>query len=160
MTTSTSRSKTRSSSAEATDTAPADAEQGHADEHVKAGPAAEPTQAAPIDPPAKLAEPAPDPGPAPQIRMLATPGAEFVDLLWGDHAPGQPMEKAKPDELFHDPGAQFSYVTVARPLVRLFHMPGAAGTLGEQLFKGAGVPIDRGHAVKIREDLAAVRAAE
>ncbi|GAA2692024.1 hypothetical protein [Nonomuraea recticatena] len=126
----------------------------------EAGPVAAPTQAAPLDPPARPEPPAPDPGPTPQIRMLATPGSEFVDLVWGDNPAGQPKEKADPDELFHDPGAQFSYVIVARPIVRLFHMPGANGILGEQLFRNAGVHIDRGHANHIRQDLAAVRAAE
>ncbi|WP_043636806.1 hypothetical protein [Nonomuraea candida] len=162
--TSTSRKARSSSGAEAT-AAQADAEQtdqqGHADEPIKAGPAADPAQAAPLTPPAKPAPPAPDPGPAPQIRMLATPGAEFVDLLWGDNAPGTPMEKAQPGALFIDQGPQFSTVIVARPLIRLFHMPGGDGTvLGEQLFKGAGVAVDRGHAMKIEADLAAIRAAE
>ncbi|MGW2223773.1 hypothetical protein ACWCSD_53065 [Nonomuraea sp. NPDC001684] len=141
----------------ASDTVPAPAK-----EAVKAGDAALPTQAAPLDPPAPAPQPpAPDPGPAPQIRMLATPGSEFVDLVWGDNEPGQSREKAQPDELFHDPGLQFSTVLVRRPLIRLFHMPGAQDHIvGEQLFKGAGAPLDRGHAEKIKADLAALRAAE
>ncbi|MFC4014612.1 hypothetical protein ACFOY2_45830 [Nonomuraea purpurea] len=167
MTTSTSR-KARSSNAEATAAAPdqaapdqAGVDQGQADEPIAAGPAADPAQAAPLDPPAQPAPPAPDPGPAPKIRMLATPGAEFVDLLWGDNDPSRPKEKAQPDDLFIDPGEQFSYMLVARPLVRLFHMPGGDGSmLGEQLFKGKNVPVDKGHARKIREDLVAIRAAE
>ncbi|GAA2411451.1 MULTISPECIES: hypothetical protein [Nonomuraea] len=118
-----------------------------------------PTQAAPIDPPPAPKPPAADPGPAPQIRMLATPGGEFVDLVWGDSPAGQQPEKADPNELFYDPGGQFSYVVVARPLVRLFYLPGTT-TVAEQLYKGKGTPLDRGHADKIRLDLEAVRASQ
>ncbi|MBG0818984.1 hypothetical protein [Planomonospora sp. ID82291] len=156
--------KTRSTSGEQAapaETTPATGEQPEPTEQAPAPvtPAAQPTQAAPLTPPAAPARPAPDPGPAPQIRMLATPGSEFVDLLWGDNPPGQAPEQARPEELFIDPGAQFSYVTVARPLVKLFYLPGTTAP-SEQLFRAAGSTLARDHAAKVRADLEAIRAAQ
>ncbi|GAB2467637.1 hypothetical protein GCM10027187_39780 [Streptosporangium sandarakinum] len=144
--------KTRSASSE--QAAPAEQGPGPAGDE-----AAQPTQAAPLEPPASPAPLPADPEPESQVRMLAAPGSEFVDLVWGDNPAGQPPEKARPEELFRDPGPQFSYVIVARPLVRLFHMPGAT-ELGEQLYRQAGVSMSRSHAQKIAADLTVIRAAE
>ncbi|MFI9845107.1 hypothetical protein ACIHFD_49370 [Nonomuraea sp. NPDC051941] len=109
-------------------------------------------QAAPLEPPsAPLAPPEPT-GPPVQINMIATPGSEFVDLVWPDGTP------ADPDELFTDPGAHFTYVNVAKPIIRRHFLPGALRPT-EQLLFPAGWSLPRDHAAKVQTDLRAQREA-
>ncbi|MBG0818747.1 hypothetical protein [Planomonospora sp. ID82291] len=93
------------------------------------------------------------------MRQLATPGTEFVDLVWGDNEPGQEMEPADPAELFADPGEHFSYVVVARPLVACIYLPGTVRT-SHRLFATAGRRIGRHAAQKITDDLTKARAVQ
>ncbi|MGW0485752.1 hypothetical protein [Nonomuraea sp. NPDC003214] len=115
-------------------------------------PAAKTAQAAPLDPPAApLAPPAPPTQPV-QINMLATPGAEFHDLVLMNGRP------ADPDQMFDDPGVQYTYVVVREPIVRTAFLPNARRP-SSQLLLQAGRRVPRDEAEKIKADLRAVRAA-
>ncbi|MER5322360.1 hypothetical protein [Streptosporangium roseum] len=111
------------------------------------------SQAAPLAPPAApLAPPEPVIPPV-QIQMIATPGSEFVDLVWENDEP------VDPDELFVDPGAQFGYVNVARMVVRKYHQPGAT-RVSMQVWRPQGWMLPRDHAEKVKADLVTIRAAQ
>ncbi|WP_433542082.1 hypothetical protein ACQP10_37990 (plasmid) [Streptosporangium sandarakinum] len=110
------------------------------------------SQAAPLAPPAGPAAPPPPVSPPLRVQMIATPGAEFVDLLWDNG------ELADPDALFEDPGAQYGYVIVAKPLIRAYHQPGTTRTT-KQLWRPQGWKVPRDNAEQIKADLTAIRAA-
>ncbi|MER5649716.1 hypothetical protein [Streptosporangium sp. NPDC002524] len=105
----------------------------------------------PLTPPARPEPPVPDPGPAPEIRSLPTPGSVIVDLRWPGGIP------ADPEQLFDDPGPHMTTVTVSQTIIRLQYLPGAT-TPDEQLLYPAGWPLERAHAAKLRADLEEVRA--
>lgn len=109
-----------------------------------------PAQAAPLEPPATPVAPVASPGPSVDMRMIATPGAEFVDLVWSDGTP------ADPDELFVDPGAQFTYVVTARAIERRYFQPGARRTSGDLVFP-EGWRVAREHADRMAADLRRLR---
>ncbi|MFG1977004.1 hypothetical protein ACGFJC_47395 [Nonomuraea fuscirosea] len=112
------------------------------------GPA--PAQAAPLEPPAPPAPLPVPPGPPVDMKMIATPGTEFENLVWSDGTP------ADPDEMFVDPGAQYTYVVVAREIQRRFYMPGARRTAGQILFP-EGWQVAREHADRVKNDLRRLR---
>ncbi len=112
------------------------------------------SQAAPLLPPATPEPPAPDFGPPPKVRDVVTPGSQFVDIMFGDtNAP------ADPAELFADPGEQYTYVLVARPLVRLQYQPGTVAPSATLMYP-AGFRLARDHAAHIRGELEALRASQ
>ncbi|MFD9947698.1 hypothetical protein ACFWYW_46470 [Nonomuraea sp. NPDC059023] len=114
-------------------------------------PTSKPAQAAPLEPPAAPLTP-PEPIGAPvQINMLATPGSEFVDLVWDDGTPCQP------EDLFTDPGPQYTTVLARAAIIRRHYQPGAR-RISDQLLMPAGWKLARDHAEKIKADLAEQRA--
>lgn len=113
-------------------------------------PAAPPAQAAPLEPPAAPAAPPPPPGPPTDMRMVATPGADFEDLVWSDGTP------AEPDQMFIDPGAQYTYVMTAREIQRRQYLPGARRLSGQVVFP-AGWRVAREQADRMKADLRRLR---
>ncbi|MET7335932.1 hypothetical protein [Nonomuraea sp. NPDC005650] len=118
------------------------------DEGGLSGPA--PAQAAPLEPPAAPVAPIVPPGPPVDMKMIATPGAEFVDLVWDDGKP------AGPDELFVDPGSQYTYVMTARAIHRHYYLPGARRLSGQLVFP-EGWKVAREHADRMTADLRRLR---
>ncbi|SDH67172.1 hypothetical protein SAMN05421505_12023 [Sinosporangium album] len=106
------------------------------------------SQAAPLTPPET-----PQPQPVVYEPPLTPPPtspfgqAPTYDLRWEDGTP------ADPDQLFTDPGAQYSYMVVTRRVLERYLLDGAQ-TYGQSLRYNAGARIPRAEADRIRARMA------
>ncbi|MEU8385556.1 hypothetical protein [Streptosporangium sp. NPDC048865] len=113
------------------------------------------TSAAPLTPPAAPLAPPPAPVvPEPSLREIASPGAEFIDLI--DEV-GQPID---PDAMFAEVSPNSTYVRTAQRIRRVYRETGASTRLGVQLLYPAGKKVDKVEAARLRGELVAVRAAQ
>ncbi|MEU4703377.1 hypothetical protein [Nonomuraea dietziae] len=110
------------------------------------------TDAAPLTPPVRR-EPAPEvkedalTPPPPPAALGQEP---TLDLRWEDGT------VASPDELFEDPGPQFTYLVVARRVLERHYFSGAT-TPSDRLLYPVGARVARSEADRIRREMASSR---
>ncbi|TMR22076.1 hypothetical protein ETD86_12980 [Nonomuraea turkmeniaca] len=116
--------------------------------------------AAPLTPPAPPAQTQADVEAADADGEPGPPAleADFVDLLWADAEAGEELPQADPDGLFNDPGDQFGFVLVARPLVARRLLPGTTDRTSDHLMAQKGRRMNKNAAWRLQETLRAVRA--